>query len=112
MRWRVVCGFGDTMLTGGSTSALRSVDFPTLGRPTSAAKPQRNAASAMGDALQQAARRFLLGVLAAAAFAPLGKAHLRHLGAYGEELPVRLPIDALDRVGRPFHAARLLERIA
>jgi len=42
MRWRVVCGRGVTMLSLCPTSALRSVDLPTFGRPTSAAYPQRN----------------------------------------------------------------------
>ena len=41
MRWRVVCGFGLTMLILRFSSALSSVDLPTFGRPTIAAKPQR-----------------------------------------------------------------------
>jgi hypothetical protein len=36
---RVVCAFGVTMLSFSPTSALSSVDFPTLGRPTSATCP-------------------------------------------------------------------------
>ena len=44
IRWRVVCGRGVTMLSFWPTRALSSVDLPTFGRPTSAAKPQRNQA--------------------------------------------------------------------
>ena len=44
MRVRVVCGFGLTMLTFWPSSAFSSVDLPTFGRPTSAAKPQRTPA--------------------------------------------------------------------
>jgi hypothetical protein len=36
-RWRVVCGFFEVMLMRAPTSALSSVDLPTLGRPTIAA---------------------------------------------------------------------------
>ena len=42
MRWRVVWGRGVTMLTFCPTRALSRVDLPTLGRPTSAAKPLWN----------------------------------------------------------------------
>ena len=41
MRVRVVCGLGVTMLIFWPSSAFSSVDLPTLGRPTSAANPQR-----------------------------------------------------------------------
>ena len=34
MRWRVVCGLREVMLTFWPTSRLSSVDLPTLGRPT------------------------------------------------------------------------------
>ena len=33
-RCRVVCGFFEVMLMRAPTSALSSVDLPTLGRPT------------------------------------------------------------------------------
>src|SRR5881296_1754796 len=33
MRWRVVCGFSETMEIFCPTRALSSVDFPELGRP-------------------------------------------------------------------------------
>jgi len=36
MRWRVVCGLRDVMLSFCPTSRLSSVDLPTLGRPTMA----------------------------------------------------------------------------
>src|SRR5580692_12237194 len=39
--WRVVCTFGVTMEILVPTSALASVDLPTLGAPISATKPQR-----------------------------------------------------------------------
>jgi hypothetical protein len=38
---RVVCARGVTMLSFSPTSALRSVDFPTFGRPTRATCPDR-----------------------------------------------------------------------
>src|SRR4029079_6372659 len=41
MAWRVVCGRLLTMPTFSPTSALVSVVFPALGRPTSATKPLR-----------------------------------------------------------------------
>src|SRR6476620_831374 len=41
MRLRVVCGFGLTILTLEPSKAFNSVDFPTFGRPTSAAIPHR-----------------------------------------------------------------------
>src|SRR6202012_6131268 len=41
MRWRVVCALFDVMLIFWPTSALSSVDLPTLGRPTIATRPQR-----------------------------------------------------------------------
>jgi hypothetical protein len=64
-RWRVVCGRLVTMLTLRPTSALTSVDLPTLGRPTTATKPQRNlahsssCASIDAAAACSAARRLL-----------------------------------------------------
>lgn len=41
---RVVCTLRETMVTLEPTSALTSVDLPTLGAPISATKPQRVAA--------------------------------------------------------------------
>src|SRR4029450_7768601 len=41
---RVVCTLRETMVTLDPTSALTSVDLPTLGAPISATKPQRVAA--------------------------------------------------------------------
>jgi hypothetical protein len=41
MRWRVVCALREVMLIFCPTSALSSVDLPTLGRPTMATRPQR-----------------------------------------------------------------------
>src|SRR6202795_819792 len=48
---RVVCTLRDTIVTLEPTSALTSVDLPTLGAPISATKPQRVAdgAAASGD---------------------------------------------------------------
>src|ERR1700704_2337959 len=43
---RVVCTLRETMVTLEPTSALTSVDLPTLGAPISATKPQRVAAGA------------------------------------------------------------------
>src|SRR5947208_13738555 len=41
IRARVVCTLRETMVTVEPTSALTSVDLPTLGAPISATKPQR-----------------------------------------------------------------------
>src|SRR5579864_4088151 len=43
MRLRVVCGLGETIATLRPTRVLTSVDFPALGRPTIATKPDLNA---------------------------------------------------------------------
>src|SRR6201991_4666585 len=45
---RVVCTLRETIVTLEPTSALTSVDLPTLGAPISATKPQRVAADASG----------------------------------------------------------------
>src|SRR5580693_332744 len=47
---RVVCTLRETMVTLEPTSALTSVDLPTLGAPISATKPQRVAAGAAWSA--------------------------------------------------------------
>src|SRR5258705_6666894 len=51
IRARVVCTLRETIVTLEPTSALTSVDLPTLGAPISATKPQRVApgAAASGD---------------------------------------------------------------
>src|ERR1700681_3096805 len=56
---RVVCTLRETMVTLEPTSALTSVDLPTLGAPISATKPQRVAAGAASSAV--------LSIIAAAA---------------------------------------------
>src|SRR5215472_17565037 len=56
---RVVCTLRETMVTLEPTSALTSVDLPTLGAPINATKPQR-VADAEGSARS-------LSVIAAAA---------------------------------------------
>src|SRR5580704_16275276 len=43
MRFRVVCGFEETIATLRPTSELTSVDFPAFGRPTTAINPDLNA---------------------------------------------------------------------
>jgi len=43
MAWRVVCGTGVMIATLWPTTALSSVDLPTLGRPTMAQNPDRMA---------------------------------------------------------------------
>src|SRR5580693_5868946 len=77
---RVVCTLRETMVTLEPTSALTSVDLPTLGAPISATKPQRVATgaaapagssiiAAAGDAFARNHHRgriFLGGALAAA----------------------------------------------
>ena len=41
MRWRVVCGLSETMLTFSPQIAFTSDDLPTFGRPTSVTNPDR-----------------------------------------------------------------------
>ena len=41
MRFRVVCGRGDTIESFSPTRRFRSVDFPALGRPMSDTNPAR-----------------------------------------------------------------------
>src|SRR5204863_4662959 len=48
IRARVVCTLRETMVTLEPTSALTSVDLPTLGAPISATKPQAVCAGAPG----------------------------------------------------------------
>ena len=48
---RVVCTLRETMVTLEPTSALTSVDLPTLGAPISATKPQRVAAGATSPSM-------------------------------------------------------------
>src|SRR5689334_7030161 len=60
---RVVCTLRETIVTLEPTSALTSVDLPTLGAPISATKPQRvSAGAAAGDAslIAAAANAFAL----------------------------------------------------
>jgi hypothetical protein len=45
MRCRVVWGLGETMASFWPRSRLRSVDFPTFGRPIRLTKPARCGAS-------------------------------------------------------------------
>src|SRR5699024_3111364 len=59
---RVACGRRETMAIGWPTSALTSVDLPTLGRPVTATKPARKLMSSSFDPGQHGNRRGLLGV--------------------------------------------------
>src|SRR5437016_9893120 len=49
IRARVVCTLRETIVTLEPTSALTSVDLPTLGAPISATKPQRVVAFAVAS---------------------------------------------------------------
>src|SRR5690242_13401362 len=108
MRWRVVCGRGVTMLTFCPTRALSSVDLPTFGRPTSAAKPQRKSAegSVTGrlcagmDGRQYALGGLLLGTPAARSAALARKLQRRDLADHVESLGMRLALDPLHLVAR------------
>src|SRR6185436_1843521 len=98
-RCRVVWGREVTMETFSPTSAFSSVDLPTLGRPTSAAKPARNAAASdMTQRLQRRLCRHLLGAAAAAALAFGLDAGVGHNARHPEDLHVRLAAGALDGV--------------
>ena len=116
MRWRVVCGRGVTMLSFCPTSALSSVDLPTFGRPTRAAKPLRKSgAGSLDCGLSVAARSPPACGSAASCSArrrlePLPSARSsqrRHLAADVEDLRVGLALDALHRVARQRKTARL-----
>ena len=50
MRWRVVLGRADVIDTLVPTIRLTSVDLPTLGRPTTATKPERTAQPPLREA--------------------------------------------------------------
>ena len=52
IRARVVCTLRETMVTLEPTSALTSVDLPTLGAPISATKPQRVSPDAARGGIQ------------------------------------------------------------
>src|SRR6201996_2325429 len=90
---RVVCTLRETIVTLAPTSALTSVDLPTLGAPISATKPQRVAAlsaviAAAGNAfaLDHHACRDLLGRALAAA------------DAFGRRKPRQIDCDAELRI--------------
>jgi len=64
MRWRVVCALRLVMLTFWPTSALSSVDLPTLGLPTMAIRPQRwRPRGGAALQIQCRARRFVLACI-------------------------------------------------
>src|SRR5271154_2770190 len=98
---RVVCTLRETMVTLEPTSALTSVDLPTLGAPISATKPQRVsapsaviAAAADAFALDHHACRDLLGRALAAADA-FGRRQARQINCDAELRIVMRP-GALD----------------
>ena len=113
-RWRVVCGRDVTMESFSPTSALSSVDLPTLGRPTSAAKPARNVRRVASvpaperflqsynpNARNAACAASLLGTAPARPFALGLERGMRDDAGNQEGLRMRLAAGALDGV----HAA-------
>src|SRR6202045_2303931 len=74
---RVVCTLRETMVTLEPTSALTSVDLPTLGAPISATKPQRVATGTASSAVSS--------IIAAAADA-FARDHHRGRGLFGVAL--------------------------
>src|SRR5258708_1248892 len=92
---RVVCTLRETIVTLEPTSALTSVDLPTLGAPISATKPQRVATGAASSATSP--------IIAAAADA-LAHDHHRCRGLFGGALA------AADTFGR--RQARQIHRDA
>src|SRR6186713_2059228 len=110
-RWRVVCGRDVTMESFSPTSALSSVDLPTLGRPTSAANPARNlpgpapapevlSSVIQPQCLQRCLRGCLFGAPTARAFALRLEGRLRDGAGDQEGLSVWLAARALDGVDR------------
>src|ERR1700755_3401897 len=102
IRARVVCTLRETIVTLEPTSALTSVDLPTLGAPISATKPQRVGPSASaviaaaGDAfaLDHDAGRDLFGSALAAAD-PFGRRQARQVDR-DAELRIVMRAGALD----------------
>src|SRR6478736_6327493 len=96
------------MDTFSPTSALSSVDLPTLGRPTSAAKPARNVGDGMLEScsvmrfqrLQRCLCGHLLGAPPARAFAFRLDAGVRYGAGDQESLFVRFARGAFHRVSR------------
>src|SRR5688572_8935057 len=99
------------METFSPTSALSSVDLPTFGRPTSAAKPARKAAVGWSDMQAQCLQRGLRGCLLGAAAAwtrAFGlDARMLHVAGDQESLGVRLAGGLFDRVHGQLPALRL-----
>src|SRR6478735_10871770 len=111
IRWRVVCGFFDVMLTFSPISAFMSVDLPTLGRPTMATCPQRyGSASTAVPSLDLLERRFggcLLGGPTADAAPGRHQLHRADAALDVEHLRMRLPGGRDDRILRHAHASCL-----
>src|SRR5262245_19671218 len=102
MRRRVVWGLLEVMLTFAPTRQLRSVDLPTLGRPTIATRPARCAGAASGARCEliRLARSLLLGAAAAGALSPRAYVELGNHAFDLELLLVRLAPRADHRILR------------
>src|SRR5579864_4413350 len=113
IRWRVVWGLRDVMLTRAPISAFSNVDLPTDGRPTIATCPQRCAAavSAMRSGRDRRVERALRGILLGDA--PAGTrpgrddAELWNPAFDGKPLRVRFAARRDDRVFRHRQPSRL-----
>src|SRR5262245_15544938 len=97
------------MLTLAPTRRLRSVDLPTLGRPTIATRPARCARAASGARCEliRLTRGLLLGAAAAGALPPRAYVELGNHAFDLELLLVRLPARGDDGIVRQREAACL-----
>src|SRR5580704_5406452 len=93
-RCRVVWGRGVTMLSFWPISAFNSVDLPTFGRPTRAAKPHRKSSFICKNFTQYHRRSLLLGTPPAQALAGGTQAQCVHFAAHPEGLGMDLAFGA------------------
>src|SRR6185437_7447728 len=109
IRWRVVWGLRDVMLTRAPISALSNVDLPTDGRPTIATCPQRCAiaVSAMRLGVDRALCGVLLGDAPARSRSGRDDAEAGNPAFDGKPLRVRIAARRDDRVLGHRQPARL-----
>src|SRR5262249_33506857 len=99
---RVVCTFELTIVTLAPTSALTSVDLPTLGAPIRATKAQRFGASVIAGSA--AARYSLLATHQLGRLDPLARQHGGGRGLLGGALGAAEPFGRLELRQRDRHA--------
>src|SRR5574340_634234 len=106
MRWRVVCALREVMLSFWPIRWLSRVDLPTLGRPTMAMTPVRNAGSAM-EHLIGVPGGVLLGAAAAMSLAQGADVQRLDAAFHLELLLVSIPVGGHHDIGRQGDLAAL-----